>query len=103
MWIARIFPSMLVVVSLSADACAPAFAQSGNIVGVGSQPVRVAELVQSKKHARELAQRKHTKYQAQGGNAHIVRHKKPQPEEVASEPGTNSILFRLAPYNYTLG
>ena len=109
MSIARILPCTLLVVALAAGAYMPAaharasgVVRPGHIAGTSTKPIRVAEVIR-KKHGAELAPRKHARDRTKVRNMHVARQKKHRPDEVAREPGSNSILFRLAPYDYTLG
>jgi hypothetical protein len=55
------------------------------------------------KHAKEATRQKHAKDRAKALKAYAAQRKKQRPGEQAHEPASNSILFRLAPYHYTLG
>jgi hypothetical protein len=108
MSIARILSCMLLVIALAAGAFMPAaHAQAAGVVrpghiGTSSKPTQVAELVR-KKHCKELAQRMHAKDRSKVRNTQVAKQKNHRPDKVAREPSSNSILFRLAPYDYTLG
>jgi hypothetical protein len=97
--------------------------------GTSSPAIRVAELVRKKhgkeaiqqKHAKETTQQKHAKQttqqkhakeatrqkdakdRAKALKAYAAQRKKQRPGELSHEPDSNSILFRLAPYDYSLG
>jgi hypothetical protein len=109
MSIARILPCMLLVIALAAGAFMPAaharasgVVRPGHTAGTSSKPTQVAELAR-KKHGKELAQRKHAKDRTKARNTQVAKRKNHRPDKVAREPSSNSILFRLAPYDYTLG
>jgi hypothetical protein len=109
MSIARILPCMLLVIALAAGAFVPAaharasgVVRPGHTAGTSSKQIRVAE-PHLKKHGKELVQRNHAKDRSKVRNTHVAKQKKHRPDKVAREPGSNSILFRLAPYDYALG
>jgi hypothetical protein len=55
------------------------------------------------KHAKESTRQKHAKDRAKALKAYAAQRKKQRPGELTHEPDSNSILFRLAPYDYSLG
>jgi len=117
---ARILPCTLIVVAMAAGVFTPlagaqasSLPQPAPVIGAIPQPVRLAEVIRKKpaNHA-EVNRKKPTDHQVRpklvkerikARDAHIVKHKRPQPDEVTRDPGENSILLRIAPYDYTLG
>jgi hypothetical protein len=113
----------------AAHAQASSVLRPGESAGTSSPAIRVAELVRKKhgkeaiqqkhakettqkqhakdttqqKHAKEATRQKHAKDRAKALKAYAAQRKKQRPGEQAHEPDSNSILFRLAPYDYTLG
>jgi hypothetical protein len=103
----------------AAHAQASSVLRPGESAGTNSPPIQVAELVRKKhgneatwqKHAKETTGQKHSRkttrqnyagHRATPLKAHAAHRRRQHPGQVADEPGSNSILFRLAPYTYTL-
>jgi hypothetical protein len=127
MSIARIFPCMPLLIAAAVGAFMPAaHAQASSVLrpgdsaGTSSPAIRVAELVRKKrgkestqqkhakattqqKHAKATTRQKHAKDRAKALKAYAAQRKKQRPGELTHEPDSNSILFRLAPYDYSLG
>ena len=106
---ARILPCTLIVVAMAAGIFTPvagaqvsSLPQPASVTGAIPQPVRLAEVIR-KKPANHQAWQRLVKERIKARDAHIVKHKRPQPDEVTRDPGENSILLRIAPYDYTLG
>jgi hypothetical protein len=77
----------------AAHAQVPCCVRSGDSAETNGylQPVRVAE----------LNQRKHAKDRTKARTVHIAKHKKHRPARVVQKPGLDSIIFRVAPYDFT--
>ena len=104
---ARILPCTLIVVAMAAGVFTPVAgaqvsSQPASVTGAIPQPVRLAEVIR-KKPANHQAWQRLVKERIKARGAHIFKHKRSQPDEVARDPGENSILLRIAPYDYTLG
>jgi hypothetical protein len=113
----------------AAHAQASSVLRPGDSAGTSSPAIRVAELVRKKrgkestqqkhakattqqkhakattqqKHAKATTRQKHAKDRAKALKAYAAQRKKQRPGELTHEPDSNSILFRLAPYDYSLG
>jgi hypothetical protein len=106
---ARILPCTLIVVAMAAGvftalagAQASSLPQPTAVTGAIPQPVRIAEVIR-KKPASQQARPRLAKERIKARGAHILKQKRSLPDEVVRDPGENSILLRIAPYDYTLG